>query len=79
MTAQYVYEHGRRWNAKLPRYAICRIVGAKHVSIPFDLIEADIRRRAIANDWPSRLIGHAVKYARCVYDENRALYQRYRF
>ncbi len=72
---QYRYEYGKRWDARVPRYAISHKLGKLHVGTPDAAIEALIREACKAPGFTPSLIRQSVAYALECHKRNRDLYQ----
>jgi hypothetical protein len=72
--ADYRYEYGKRWDARVPRADINWLMGRVHVSATEDEIAADITRRCNAPGYTPALIRQSVKYALECHKRNRDLY-----
>ena len=74
--AQYRYEYGKRWNARVPRHSISQLMARVHVGTSDDDISADIRKRCNAPGYTERLIKQSIAYALECHKRNRDLYRR---
>ena len=77
--AQYVYEYGKRWDARIPRGQISFLINKLHVSTPDIKIENDIRERIAHTeipDWTPSLTKQSIRYAIAVHRANQNLYRR---
>ncbi len=71
---QYRYEYGKRWDARLPHYAIASLVDRQHVSMA-DQDLATIVAEHCGSNWPAHLKVQAIVYAHVVHNRNRDLYR----
>lgn len=72
--AQYRYEYGKRWDARVPRADIHWLMGRVHVATSADEIAADITRRCNAPGYTPAIIRQSVAYALECHRRNRALF-----
>jgi hypothetical protein len=77
--AQYRYEYGKRWDARVPRADISWLMGRVHVGTTAAEIEADIRKRCNAPGYTASLIKQSVAYALECHRRNGDLFRAYRF
>lgn len=80
MSEKYAYEFGKRWDRRVPRFAIARIVDKYHVAMPDDEITADIRTRIEASpqrdQYSKAIIRQSLAYALECHKRNQGLYRR---
>jgi len=78
--AEYRYEFGKRWDARVPRAAISWLMGRVHVGTPDSEIEANIRRRIAKSDsaglYTPALVRQSIAYALACHRRNGDLYKR---
>ncbi len=72
---QYRYEYGKRWDARVPRYAIAYAVANKHVGESDETIAYEIATRCTAPGYTPALIRQSVAYALECHRRNRELYR----
>ena len=74
--AQYRYEYGKRWNAKVPRTDIKWLMSRVHVNTPDEQIAEDIRSPCIAPEYTASIIRQSIDYALECHHRNQTLYAK---
>jgi len=70
-------QYGRKWNRKIPRYAIERVLGWTHVGTPWEDIERDLNARMDANEgYTPAIRKQVIEFAKLAWRENLSLYRR---
>jgi hypothetical protein len=77
----YRMEYGKKWDVRVPRDSIKRIVGRRSVGETDDeiveLIKVRCQNAALNNpEWNSRLVESSIAYGLEVHRHNRTLYRK---